>query len=668
MLLKLWKNAVFCRFRSICAIDVGNAGNTDPSSIINANTIKSPQVGDVYQLQIWAQIFGSDSNGSNESLDLLYGSIISSNLRTGGYFGAVQGSFTVPTMEPYFDSSQFEASAGVQYTDGNGNVNVGSTSTDSSVPQNFFHPVQDTTQALPPSDLLGQGSPGAGQEFEMATTTYTVTSITNGPPTTLTFNPRPQGTGWVSALWFEDGAVKDTFDGDTISPSTGITVTEPDTIAPTAAATLGPILGSTPSYQFTVNYSDNQDLKLTDFNSNNILVTGPNGYSQMATVVGTPVDADPSANPQYDPYNVTYQITSPDAAWSIADNGAYTFTLEAGQIADNSGNIAPSQTLGGGPLNVQFTGAVSISPATASIGENSTTPAEFTVTAHRCSQQWLCRCDDRELRGNGQRGGGTNFTALSGTVTIPAGQSTATIDVQPIDDQLVDNDTGVTLTVSPGNTYVLGTPIGASLTISNTDITAASIADVSVGRSSSDQTANFTVTLNIASTVDILVDYSTSDGTAIAGTDYTPTNGVLTFPAGTTSETIPVTILGSTNSGDRSFNMNLVADPQSAGDVTIANTSAVATITDVIPVTLSGPSAPVVPGLNATNAVFTVTLGTASTLPITISYTTADGTQSPVPITPPRPARSLSLPTKLRRLSMSLFCRSFVMMGANHSH
>mgnify|MGYP001598080742 CR=1 FL=1 len=65
-------------------VDVGNAGNTDPGSIIDAHTIKNPQVGDVYQLEIWAQVHGADSDGSNDKLDLLYGSIIASELRTGG--------------------------------------------------------------------------------------------------------------------------------------------------------------------------------------------------------------------------------------------------------------------------------------------------------------------------------------------------------------------------------------------------------------------------------------------------------------------------------------------------------------------------------------------------------------------------------------------------------
>jgi hypothetical protein len=681
-------------------IDVGNAGNTDPASIINAHTIQSPQVGDVYQLQIWAQIHGADSDGSNDSLDLLYGSIIASDLRTGGYFGAVQGSFTVPTLEPYFDSTTYEASAGTTYTDANGNIDAGSTSTDSSVPQDFFHPVSGgsistTTTALlngqsgitslsvnalsgsfsagtqielisgsnqqtvtlaanaasgattlqvqsftanfaysvgttvevpAPTNLLGQGSSGAGEEEELGTTTFTVTAVENGPPTTLIFYPRPQGSGWVSALWYEDGTVKDTYDGDTISPSTGITITEPDTIAPTAAATLSPILGSTTSYQFTVNYSDNQDLNLTDFSSSNILVTGPNGYSQMATVVGSPVDADPSSNTQYDPYNVTYQITPPDSSWSIADNGAYTFTLEANQIADNSGNFAPTQVLGGGPLNVQFTGAVSITPATASIGENSSTPFAFTVTRTDAIGDGFADAMTVSYTVTGTAVAGTNFTAPSGSVTIPAGQASAVVDVQPLDDQIIDGDTTVILTLGNGATYVLGNPTGATLTVANTDTVSASIADVSVGRSSADQTVDFTVTLSGAATIPIYVDYATSDDTAIAGTDYTATNGVLTFAPGTTSETIPVTVLGSTGSGDVDFHMNLSVDPQSADELTIANTPAVATIADVIPAALSPLSVSVTPGLTATNVAFTVTLASAPTESVTVTYATADGT------------------------------------------
>jgi beta-glucosidase len=55
-------------------------------------------------------------------------------------------------------------------------------------------------------------------------------------------------------------------------------------------------------------------------------------------------------------------------------------------------------------------------------------------------------------------------------------------------------------------------------------------------------TATITVNLSAATTVATSVDYATSDGTAIAGTDYTATNGTLNFAAGDMSETFTVDI------------------------------------------------------------------------------------------------------------------------------
>jgi hypothetical protein len=54
--------------------------------------------------------------------------------------------------------------------------------------------------------------------------------------------------------------------------------------------------------------------------------------------------------------------------------------------------------------------------------------------------------------------------------------------------------------------------------------------------------ATFTVTLSSASTDTIKVNYTTQDGTAKAGTDYTAESGTLTFAPGQTSATISVPV------------------------------------------------------------------------------------------------------------------------------
>jgi hypothetical protein len=56
----------------------------------------------------------------------------------------------------------------------------------------------------------------------------------------------------------------------------------------------------------------------------------------------------------------------------------------------------------------------------------------------------------------------------------------------------------------------------------------------------------FTVAMAPVSASDVTVDYATSNGTATAGSDYIAASGTLTIPAGQTSGTIAVSVLGDT--------------------------------------------------------------------------------------------------------------------------
>ncbi|MEL4896519.1 Calx-beta domain-containing protein, partial [Crocosphaera sp. Alani8] len=67
-----------------------------------------------------------------------------------------------------------------------------------------------------------------------------------------------------------------------------------------------------------------------------------------------------------------------------------------------------------------------------------------------------------------------------------------------------------------------------------------SIGNVSVNENDND--ATFTVTLSEPSSQTISVDYATVDDTAIAGSDYTATNGTLTFGPNETSKTFSVAL------------------------------------------------------------------------------------------------------------------------------
>jgi DNA-binding beta-propeller fold protein YncE len=84
------------------------------------------------------------------------------------------------------------------------------------------------------------------------------------------------------------------------------------------------------------------------------------------------------------------------------------------------------------------------------------------------------------------------------------------------------------------------------------------------------------VSLSGASSSPVTVQYATSDGTALAGTDYTAQSGTVTFAPGQTSRLIPlVTLYDATPPANDSFNVSL-SNPSGA---TIANGNAVVTIT-----------------------------------------------------------------------------------------
>ncbi|MGI0485865.1 beta strand repeat-containing protein [Pantanalinema rosaneae CENA516] len=96
--------------------------------------------------------------------------------------------------------------------------------------------------------------------------------------------------------------------------------------------------------------------------------------------------------------------------------------------------------------------------------------------------------------------------------------------------------------------------------------------------------ATFTVNLNAATNQPILVDYTTVNGTATAGSDYIATSGTLAFKPGETNKTISVVINGDTIvESDETFSLTL-HDPI---NVELAVNQAVARIlNDDAPITL----------------------------------------------------------------------------------
>ncbi|MBM4048998.1 MAG: hypothetical protein FJ279_28190, partial [Planctomycetes bacterium] len=114
-----------------------------------------------------------------------------------------------------------------------------------------------------------------------------------------------------------------------------------DTVRPTAGLTVGNVTdGEATGHTFTVTYSDNVAVDVSDLDALDVRVTGPNGYDQMATLVSVDVASDGA------PRVGTYQISAPAGQWDVADNGTYTVAMATDQVSDTAGNFVLDGALG----------------------------------------------------------------------------------------------------------------------------------------------------------------------------------------------------------------------------------------------------------------------------------------------------------------------------------
>ena len=225
---------------------------------------------------------------------------------------------------------------------------------------------------------------------------------------------------------------------------------------------------------------------------------------------------------------------------------------------------------------------------------------------------------------------GDDYTALSGSVVIAAGETSAVIDVTVLDDLLVEGAESVivTLTGATGDGNIaLGTTIDATITISDNDpvvqneVTIAASAD---GAEAGPLNGSFTVSLTEVATTDTTVSYTVS-GTATAGDDYTALSGSVVIAAGETSAVIDVTVLDDLLvEGDESVIVTLTG---ATGDGNIAlgtTTEATITISDNDPVVQNEVTiAASADGAEAgpLNGSFTVSLTEVAATDTTVSYT-----------------------------------------------
>ncbi|MFN8489807.1 MAG: Calx-beta domain-containing protein [Caldilineaceae bacterium] len=133
------------------------------------------------------------------------------------------------------------------------------------------------------------------------------------------------------------------------------------------------------------------------------------------------------------------------------------------------------------------------------------------------------------------------------------------------------------------------------------------------------------VTLAAASAQPVTVNYATSNGTASAPSDYVATNGTLTFNPGELSKTFNVPIIdNNVQNSNKTVNLALNA-PSGAGLGALAMATLTIIDNDGPPAVQFSLTSNIV-NENAGSALITVILSQPTNTPVTVHYTTSDGT------------------------------------------
>jgi hypothetical protein len=218
---------------------------------------------------------------------------------------------------------------------------------------------------------------------------------------------------------------------------------------------------------------------------------------------------------------------------------------------------------------------LSIGDATVAEGNSGAASASFAVT--------LSAASGREISvdyatADGTALAGTDYTSTLGTLTFAAGDTTESIDVPVAGDLVYEgNETFAVSLSSPSNAGIADADAVGTIT-DDDPRPSFSVDDVNVAEGNSGTTiATFTVSMSNPSASATSVHWATSDGSALAGSDYETAGGTLSYLAGEVSHTVDVTVDGDTlDEADETFAVTLSA----ASGATIVDGTGMGTISD----------------------------------------------------------------------------------------
>jgi Ca2+-binding RTX toxin-like protein len=280
-------------------------------------------------------------------------------------------------------------------------------------------------------------------------------------------------------------------------------------------------------------------------------------------------------------------------------------------------NVEIFDSLGIGTILNNEPPNISISDVAVVEGNTGTSPAVLIVsldypTTNKVTAQFVTS--------DGSALAGSDYVSNSGTVTFFPAETTKTVSVPVVGDLISESDEGFFVDLTSQSNAAIVDDQGDA-TIIDDEPPTLTVSDVSVIEGNLGITfANFVVSLSKPPIFDVVVSFVTSDADANSGQDYVGvTNGVLTIPAGQTTGSIQIAVIGDVvDESDESFNLLLT----SVANADISDGEAIGIIND-------DDLAPTISIFDASTTEssllpFTVTLSNPSSQTITVDFTTSE--------------------------------------------
>lgn len=239
---------------------------------------------------------------------------------------------------------------------------------------------------------------------------------------------------------------------------------------------------------------------------------------------------------------------------SLSQSNDYKLSGSGGDTSNSSATLNITDSIGD----------VTITASNSSAIESPTAPisSSFTITLNRASAGAV----NVNYLISGSAAPGTRYQTLSGSVAIPGGLNTATVQVTPIDNLVADGTQSVVLTLAPGQGYTIN-PSGPSNALINILDDEPTVSVVRLGDASKPTTTGsfrigypgVPVGTALNREVEVFFTYS---GTAVSGTDYTTSSAAsVKIPANALAATIIISPKAtSTDTSDKTLKVTITAN------------------------------------------------------------------------------------------------------------